>query len=234
MAMLIRANIHRIPRVDMIVGIPRSGLIAASMIATLTNQKLEPLELAPYWQGLHILLVDDSMAGGETMRCALGAFNNCKVTTLAVYIKPNTLPAPDIHFEVVPSPRVFEWNWHRSKYLTSALMDIDGVISTETQPGEREKGQLLYRPARKVLALATGRKIDEWQETVEWLKKHEVKYGGLFLTPLGEKARDTKVDAIHEMKPTWVVESNIYQAEWIHARTGLPTLCVDANRLISS
>ncbi len=241
MAAVIRANIHRIPRVDCVVGIPRSGMIAAGMIATLTNQKLQTVSQLGGRQHDSILLVDDSVADGKTM-CEMfhraRAWNpHAVITTLAVFVKPES-PKQDVALEVVPGPRVFEWNWHRSKYLHQAVLDIDGVISTETLPGEREKGTLLYRPARAPLALATGRREYERDETTEWLRQHNIQYGRLFMTDLpadvlgGKFAKVTKVKACEVAKPTWFVESNIHQAEYIRAHTGLPVLCVDANRML--
>lgn len=235
MARLIRANIARIPRVDAVVGIPRSGMIAASMIATLTNQKLAMLKEVVWQEVKTVLLVDDSIAGGTTMMRAVASIPYTNVKTLAVFVKPEILKAesatPDIWLEEVPGPRVFEWNWHRSKYLPQAMLDIDGVISTETRPGERN-GSILYRPAREVLTLATGRKTDEREETEKWLAEQNVRYRHLFMSPIGQRARETKLQACEQMRPTWIVESNIRQAEWLRARTGLPVLCVDENRMM--
>lgn len=241
MARLIRANIHSIPRVDCVVGIPRSGMIAASMIATLTNQKLLSVSQLGSCQYKSILLVDDSVADGATM-CEMfhrvrAWHPEANITTLAVFVKPNS-PLPEMYFETVPGPRVFEWNWHRSKYLGVAILDIDGVISTETLPGHREKGVLLYRPARNPLALATGRREYEREETTRWLRRHDIEYGRLFMTDVpayvqgGKMARATKVKACEIAKPRWFVESNIHQAEYIRANTGLPVLCVDSNVML--
>jgi hypoxanthine phosphoribosyltransferase len=237
MAALIRANIHRIPRVDAVVGIPRSGMIAASMIATLTNQKLKSTNDLGSGTIDSILLVDDSVAGGTTMATALYQIQDwhphAKITTLAVFVKPESAIG-DIFFEVVPCPRVFEWNWHRSKYLTGAILDIDGVISTPTTPGEREKGTLLYRPARRPLALATGRHEYERDVTTDWLAKYDLDTITLYMSNPCQKAQETKVRACEVLKPKWFVESSLHQAEYIHAKTGLPVLCVDANKLICS
>lgn len=243
MAAVIRANISRIPRVDCVVGIPRSGMIAASMIATLTNQTLRDISRGHVIYN-SILLVDDSIADGTTMREMVQHMQvlqpKATIITLAVYVKPNpALRLADIHLEVLPGPRVFEWNWHRSKYLRDAIMDIDGVISTETTPDYREAGKLLYKPARAPLALATGRREYEREVTTEWLRKHDVNYGRLFMTDLPENAhgggwtaRKTKVKACEIAQPKWFVESNIHQAEYIKAHTGLPVLCVDSNVML--
>lgn len=235
MAALIRSNIHRIPRVDCVVGIPRSGMIAAGMIATLTNQKLRTLSQLGGATLESILLVDDSIAGGETMQHALKwamEWNpKATITTLAVFIKSVT-HQPNIYFELVPGPRVFEWNWHRSKYLPSAILDIDGVISTPTNPGEREKGRLLYRPARAPLALATGRWECDRDATTNWLRQNGIEYGRLFMSGEARRGQETKVQACELFKPKWFVESSAFQAEYIRARTRLPVLCVDSNVML--
>ncbi len=235
MAALIRANVSNIPKVDMVVGIPRSGMIAASMIATLTNQRLHSLNEMGAAEYGSILLVDDSVGGGETMAQAVMLLHSwhpkAKLITLAVYVR-SILNMPEIYFEHIPGPRIFEWNWFRSKYLKDAVLDIDGVISTESSVGMRDQAKLLYRPARRVRAVATGRKWCDRHVTREWLKKHDVKYGDIRMAGLLEKGRDVKVRAIKELSAKWAVESNIHQAEYIRVHANVPVLCVDANRLL--
>lgn len=219
MSRLIRANLHRIPRLP-VVGIPRSGLMAACMIATLKNLPLDKSQK-------EVLLVDDSVSGGETFAMWKKLYPNA--ITLAPYVKPSS-PKPDIWFEEIPGPRVFEWNWAKHQYTRRAVLDIDGVISTETKPGERN-GSLLHWPAKEVLALATGRKEEEREVTECWLAKHNIRYKHIYFSTTERGARQTKLLALQETKASWMVESNYQQAQWLRAHSGRPVLCTDTNQM---
>ncbi len=252
MSNLIRMNLSRIPKVDCVVGIPRSGMIAAAQIATLTHQPLAsihevmngswgPSRRGGRWGGTtaglnHILVVDDSVNGGETMQEVVGNIKkilpNANIETLAVYVNP--VHASEITYPLELVDRhVFQWNWFKIPRIKKAVLDIDGVISTETTPGEREKGVPLFIPQRVVLAIATGRDESEREVTEKWLASHGIRYGKLFMSNPGRKAHATKIIAARETKATWVVESSLWQAERIHIRTGLPVLCTDANRMFT-
>lgn len=247
----IRENIWRIPKVDAVVGIPRSGMIAASMIATLTNQPLlcaselfkSSFPLKPKhggrWENMGwpetVLLVDDSISGGQTMKRVAEQIRNqhssTVITRLAVFRKPDS-PDICISFETVPGPRLFEWNWFRHPYIKRAVLDIDGVISTPTKPGWREQGYPLWIPKYKVRAVATGRWEDDRVATEAWLAKHGVRYGKLYMSNKDQHARTTKVKAMLETGAMWMVESSDKQARYIHVRTGKPVLCTDTNTMI--
>lgn len=238
MAQVIRKNLHLIPRLP-VVGIPRSGMIAASMIATMRHLPLssvmDPLPL-------EFLLVDDSISGGETLKKYMPLPTAAKVTTLAVYRKPSSPPV-DISFETIPGPRVWEWNWAKHAHLKSAVLDIDGVICDETEritdwkdyagiTAIRERCQLLHKPARKVLAIATGRKEHERAQTVDWLARHGIAYQHIFFSTPDRGARQTKLHAIQQTGAHWVVESNPVQAAWLRDRAQVPVLCTDLNQML--
>lgn len=240
MAALIRANLHRIPRLP-VLGIPRSGMIAASMIATLKN-----VPLVNWKESLprEFTLVDDSVSGGETIKKYADILRHsasCFFHTMCVYANPNG-PKPDIWLEELAKPRVFEWNWHKHAHTKHAVFDIDGVIATETEKvqnwddidhirGVRERAQLLHWPARQVLAIATGRKEVERNFTEAWLERMSVRYKHIYFSTKERGARQTKLLAAQETGASWIVESNQEQAAWIHARSGIPVLCTDVNRM---
>lgn len=247
---LIRANIHRIPRVDCVVGIPRSGMLPASQIATMTNQPLasanellmsawRPSKHGGRWGTIldqipikRILLVDDSISGGQTMNRVSRELcihhPELKITTLAIFRKEHS-PVIDIALETVPGPRVFEWNWFRHPFIKKAVFDIDGVISTPTVPGDRSVGEPLWIPTHPVFALATGRREEDRAATEAWLAKHGVQYSKLFMSNEQRRAVNTKVEAVLETGATWIVESSVKQAAFLKQATGRPVLCTDAN-----
>jgi uncharacterized HAD superfamily protein len=231
LAKTIRSNLHLIPRLP-VVGIPRSGMIAASMIATLKHAPLFTLgDMLPS----KFLLVDDSVSGGQTFAKAIKQLpEQCEFTTLAVYRKPSSPPV-GITLETLPGPRVFEWNWAKHYHLRNALLDIDGVICENGDGYSLDhinNAKPLHIPRQKVKALATGRREEHRAETEAWLKKHNVQYGKLFMAHPGCHGRHVKRVAAQEVNPTWIVESDISQAGYLAQYLELPVLCTDANAMM--
>ncbi len=157
------SNCHRIPRnVDLVIGIPRSGLMSASLIALALNLPLADVEgfangrliasgtsrrraaLDLQFEDVrHALLVDDSISSGGSMARALAQirrFSDKKITTCAVYGLEDTAPNVDIVFRIVPLPRAFEWNVMHHDILRSACVDIDGVLCIDPTPEENDDG----------------------------------------------------------------------------------------------
>jgi hypoxanthine phosphoribosyltransferase len=257
---LIRANLKVIPReIDAVIGIPRSGMIAASMIATLMNKPLS--EASTFFAGRMwaqrgnshtvksdglFLIVDDSISGGQTMKyiesSLRGVHRQARFLTLAVYRKEQSPMMTNYTFETVPGPRVFEWNWHRHHYLKSAQLDMDGVIchdpTKEDQVDEKSfrifasSAKPLFLPKYPVKAIATGRHEYLRGETELWLEEHGVRYGKLFMSTPERGATHTKIAAFCEVHPAWLVESNGSQAKRLRLHTGKSVLCTDNNVML--
>lgn len=152
-------NLHKIPQVDLIVGIPRSGMIVATMLSeylniqccsffeytnNITPQKLHPeigsgvimKEINPE-KIKTILLVDDTVATGGSMDLAKNILKkySIKVITFAPYILPGSENKVDI-FLLSCEDHYFPWNiFKRKDLMTFACVDIDGVICPNV-PGE--------------------------------------------------------------------------------------------------
>lgn len=163
---LILNHLESIPEdVDLVVGIPRSGLLVANMIALYKNLPLTDMasflegRLIPCgntrkrtnWitdihQARRILLVDDSFDSGRSMQEAREKIRNMecssKVLTCAAYVTPsNSNYYPDLYFEVCKGPRMFEWNYLHSVHLTRACCDLDGVLCRDPLPEENDDGE---------------------------------------------------------------------------------------------
>lgn len=144
-------NLWRIPSdVDVIVGIPRSGMLVASMISLMLNLPMADLE--GYCNGRvlesgttrrrakecrdhrHALIVDDSGHTGSAMRNAReqlisARIDGQKITTCVVYGTSSIRNEVDIVMKVIDRPRIFEWNvLHHPGILRHACLDIDGVL----------------------------------------------------------------------------------------------------------
>lgn len=148
---------------DLIVGIPRSGMIPAYMIglylnvhvtsldSLINNDKLTsgisrdtktPLVLARDAQ--RILLVDDSIVTGKAMQLALKRIPEAikeKITTCAVYSDKKNKPDIDIYLEHVKRPRVFEWNIFHRRLMKTSCLDVDGVLCVDPTEEENDDGE---------------------------------------------------------------------------------------------
>lgn len=157
---LIGANLHRLDAdIDLIVGVPRSGLMAGMLVALQKNLPITDLDglredrikatgttrpradwISSVAEARHILVVDDSISTGEALaraRAEVQALSlPARVTYLAVIALPTNFRAPDLYFKIVNHPRLFEWNYMHHWALKHACVDIDGVLCPD--PGLRD------------------------------------------------------------------------------------------------
>lgn len=158
------SNLHKIPHdVDLIVGIPRSGMLAASILALYMNLPLTDLDgflagrmfnggnrlevrngPSSVTECRKVLIVDDSVRSGQAMRAARRKIEKAQtiqdVIYLAVYATPDATGKVDIYLEICPLPRVFSWNVMHRDALKYVCMDIDGVLCRDPQPEENDDG----------------------------------------------------------------------------------------------
>lgn len=156
-------NLWKIPReTDLVVGIPRSGLLAANLIALHLNLPLLDFQSLtqrmPSFGGMrvsektkgfdqykNILIVDDSLLSGKSMKNAKqfleGMFEDKSITFMAIYVVEEHLDKVDLFMNVCPYPRVFEWNIMHHDFLNFSCMDIDGVLCLDPTSAENDDGE---------------------------------------------------------------------------------------------
>lgn len=214
MARLIAENLHRIDRrqFDCVVGIPRSGMIPASIIATHLQMPLASPEGyaagiihgrsgAPAQAGRRVLLVDDSCNKGRAMTRAVKLLpRGTQAIRLAVFGPYQVDPASvcDIWFETVRGPRVFAWNMLKHIRLPRWGFDFDGVLCRDNTKAENDDGpryadflmsaEPLFLPQRPIGHIITGRAEKYRGETEAWLRRHGVQFESLTMTPWHTKA----------------------------------------------
>ena len=165
LASSIARNSYKLPSdIDLIVGIPRSGMLAANLMATHLNLPLLDLEsfvagLQPYVgrtvrdtmrvdgsdTPMRVLVVDDSILSGESMvqvrdRLAI-EMPAADITYCAVYTAQEAHPEIDVGLEIVQHPRIFQWNLMRHNRLRDACFDIDGVLCHDPAVDENDDGE---------------------------------------------------------------------------------------------
>lgn len=160
----VASNMWKVPGdVDLIVGVPRSGMMVAFMIGLQLNLKVCDVnslvenkslhfgsrptrndQLVNPLDARHILVVDDSASAGTSItkvKERLARIANCpRISYLSAYSSKQGVPFFDINLEVVEHPRLFEWNiMHRAETNTFCF-DIDGVLCIDPTNEENDDG----------------------------------------------------------------------------------------------
>jgi len=249
---------------DLVVGVPRSGLLVAGVIALKLGRPLTTPDLfaeGRTWdsqligdaRGIKkVLLVDDSIRSGRTMREQLEKVRSAKegidVTTAALIATDETKGMVDLHCKIVTLPRLFEWNLLHYKQ-GRLFSDLDGVIC-ENCPGGVDIDEKAYVewiknarpyliPAFEIDAIISSRLEKYRPETERWLASHGVKYGRLVMWDLADKGErkgahaQFKADQLLRNKPDMFWESSLPESEHIWKKTKIPTVCFDEMYLFS-
>ena len=203
-------SISKFPKdIDIIVGVPRSGMLPANLLALYMNKPYTDIEsflegkvYACGYRGNYIkdhkirkvLVIDDSVSSGSAIRKAKAKLEGLAYNFLfaAVYVRNSSKSEVDIFCEVVDGLRVFEWNlFHHEMILSRSCMDIDGVLCRDPYPEENDDDANYIRflstvdprfiPTVKINTLVTCRLEKYRKETVNWLNKNHIKYDRLVM-----------------------------------------------------
>ncbi len=203
---------HRLPKdIDLIVGIPRSGLLAANLICLHLDRPMTDvdglcsgrlLQTGHRFEAVQdlgdvdrVLVVDDSVASGqqmsETKSRIRGEDLPYDIDYAAIYISPEGYRHVDHWADVVERHRVFEWNMMHHPLLENFCVDIDGVLCRDPTDEENDDGER-YRefirtvdprvvPSKHIGWLVTSRLEQYREETEAWLADHGIEYGELVM-----------------------------------------------------
>ena len=184
-------GLHRLPRdIDLVVGVPRSGLLAANLVSLVANIPMTDLDsfiagrifssgftkrtsaLSRSVSNIRkVLIVDDSINTGAAMRDArakvAAAGSAAELEFAAIYGAHRRHKEADYVFDIVPQPRMFQWNFMHHGFLGQSCVDIDGVLCVDPTEKENDDGPAylrflqdarpLYRPSQKIAYLITNR-----------------------------------------------------------------------------
>ncbi len=155
-------NLHKIPSdVDLIAGIPRSGLMVANLLALHLHLPVTDIDglrigkvinagsrmknrLKPFSEYERILILDDSIQTGKSMNRVkeeiAPLFHSQQILFGAVYMNPDSMNVADFYFEECPSTRLFEWNIMNHPLIRTACVDIDGVLCVDPTKEQNDDG----------------------------------------------------------------------------------------------
>jgi uncharacterized HAD superfamily protein/adenine/guanine phosphoribosyltransferase-like PRPP-binding protein len=243
-------HLHKVPRnLNLVVGIPRSGLLAAHIVALNLNLPITDIEgliegrliesgerrrnldhsHTKIFDG-KILVIDDSLSSGSTMmrvkqriqQANLGA----QVIYSAVFVAPSGKSKVDFYFEEMRGGRVFEWNLMHSYVATQSCVDIDGVLCADPTAEENDDGQYYER-----FLLETRP-----------LRLPTVKLGYLVTCMMNLPDKESrlaagnhaafKADVYRTTEALLFIESSLGQARDIAKLANKPVLCTETQQMI--
>jgi len=256
--------------IDIVVGIPRSGLLPAYLIALYLNKPLTDID--SFIANFHIshgnrsltqvspipkkaLIVDDSIFGGTSMSQAREKLKKacfkCQYYYLAIFAHPNSINLIDYYCEVVPTPRVFQWNlFHHPGLIPHSCFDIDGVLC-ENPPVDDDSTQYInyistavpkFIPTYEIDTIVSCRLEKYRPITEEWLKKNHVKYKHLVLLDLPSKSERIRWGKHGEfkgkvykenIKAELFVESSLKEAKEIVKISRKPVFCTETYTMLN-
>lgn len=267
-------NAFKIPAdVDLVVGIPRSGLLAANLVALTLNLPLIDLEgflagrgpefgrtvratmkVSAEGKRQTVLIVDDSILSGESMRDVRARVAlerpDADAIYCAIYDAGRRHPEIDLSFETVTHPRMFQWNLMRHNRLGNACFDIDGVLCHDPNKSQNDDGDRyveflltarpLLIPRVRIKHLVTSRLERYRAETEQWLKGRGIEYERLWMLdlPSAEERRRQgahstfKAEIYRDSGACIFVESEDRQAQEIASLSGLPVLSIEGQRVV--
>lgn len=187
-----------------VIGIPRSGMIVASIIAEQLNTKLGyfdktknkviimPSGITREIKELsgRILIVDDSINSGNSLSIVK---NICKDNVLygAVYYTKESENMIDYKYKLMEHPRLFEWNLFHSGIIGRSCVDIDGFLCDNPIESQNDDSYNYRKfiaethcrivPTYTIGYLVTCRLEKYRDDTIKWLDRNGIKYNSLIM-----------------------------------------------------
>lgn len=247
---------RQLPPVRAVAGVPRSGMLAASLIALELNCPMIPLEslidggipdipVPRRGRGLRgktngiVLVVDDSCSSGRTLKQIRPKLHpNVKLAAI-----DGNMTA-DFYFREIDREvhQSYEWTLFHDENAEFTLSDMDGVLC-EDWCGDDENSDAYLEflnnakpnriPSYPLLAVVTNRLDKHRLATERWLEKHGVRYQHLLMVPCMEDRESHKPEMYKAFPHARLfVESCGIQSQQIFNATLRPVLSFVENRLL--
>lgn len=163
----IYSNISNLPKIDVIVGVPRSGMLVASILSLYMNKPLTDIDslrngilfssgdtkntignIKSLSEAKNVLVVEDSVTTGNSIRKAKEKLRDLEtkynLIYFAAYVTHESKKHVNLYLSIVEHPRSFEWNIMHTGNLTKACVDIDGVLCVDPT-NEQNDGGSIYK-----------------------------------------------------------------------------------------
>ncbi|MDR0899406.1 MAG: phosphoribosyltransferase [Lactobacillaceae bacterium] len=212
---------------DLIVGLPRRGMIPATLIGLFLNKPVVSFnelvaDLASEKIGYrlreesakspksyqNILLIDDSTNEGSAFQAAKEKLDEDtwnKITTMSIYSTKKGTNSVDLALEVLESPKIFEWNiMHKRVVLAVSSMRFEGIIASNAITGQWE---LITAPSYPIKVIVSELREKNRAEVEEFLETNHIQYEHLIMEVVSSKqlkeiAQEYDVKLHYETDPT--------------------------------
>jgi hypothetical protein len=224
-----------------IVAVPRSGVPAAALLAMELHVPLYHLSASGlvqakggartnkgYADGTRLVLVDDSSCTGTSLKQLKSTHQDIdNMFKVVLFSTPATAGNWDLVYQQLTEPHFFEWNFFNSTYITSAALDLDGILCHNGSDAPR------WLPRRSpAKAIITARTEPERQGTEAWLAKWGILYERLVMFPGTAEERTPaavakyKASEVQKAGAAFYVESEPGLSDMLRER-GVRVLCPD-------
>ena len=197
-----------------------------------------------------ILIVDDTSSSGSCMKYIKETFGDDFLYG-ALYCLESQVEKLDRYYSVIPTGNhTFEWNFMRDILTVHSMTDMDGVLCEDWIGVPEESGGVvrkdyleflenaepLYLPKYPVYKIVTARLEKFRQETERWLRKHNVQYTELVMSPYDTAEERMANNGFGDWKSAIYksddhakifYESEHNQALSIYSNSGKPVFCTD-------
>jgi hypothetical protein len=235
---------------DCILGVPRNGLLVASVLALKMGKPLSTAD--DFVRGIvwtsrgyekpstykRVLLVEDAVNSARTMKediAKLKAYDaNLEVKTGCLFPQnPEMQKWVDYYYAITHNAPA-EWHMHSFFKGRILAVDLDGVLLDE------KSGNPLLIPAFPVEAVITARTEADRQKVESWLKSHGVRYNRLIMFEGNLNERSVKrisrykADQLLRIGAEWFWESEPDLSEAICRIAKIPVYCPVNHKIYSS
>lgn len=210
------------PNTSEIIGIARSGVCVAGMVAMLMHRPLlifrqSTGDLVPAGNGWRLtgntscdgpaVVIDDTVMTGNSFKHSLPIIRKDRPTALAaaVYVNPAARVKPDIWARDLPWPHLLEWNLFNSIMTPSIAVDFDGILCRDCPPESDDDGQrylefLQHAPpqyyVRRVhIPLIVTARLEKYRpQTMDWLARNGMAVDRLVMGPWQDNHERQRAD----------------------------------------
>ena len=196
-----------------IVGVARSGITPASMIASLLHLPLlsirqtlnDVIEVGNGWRlgGIKhispqgkVAIIDDTVMTGNSLKAIAQVVSKrfSHSITCAIYVNPLAKRKPDLWVHDLGWPHILEWNVFNSVLSPNVAVDFDGILCHDCPRASDDDGpryldfirnaKPLYVPRKVPIPLIVTARIEKYREETEaWLRRHRINFYNLVMHP---------------------------------------------------
>lgn len=199
------------PDTSRIVGVARSGLCAASMVAMILHLPLsivrqstsDVIDGGNGWRltgntggNGPVVVIDDTVMSGNSFKHIMPIVRATfpEAISAGIYVNPRAAVKPDISLVDLPYPHLLEWNLFNSIHAPQCATDFDGILCRDCPPGSDDDGekyiefitnaQPLYPVRRVRVPLVVTARIEKYRPQTEWwLKRNGIAVDKLVMHP---------------------------------------------------